>query len=64
MKRQEFGALMLLAAIWGMSFLLIRIAVPLLGPLTLVTARMLIASGALLLYVLATRRQRPALRRP
>jgi drug/metabolite transporter (DMT)-like permease len=62
MKRQEFGVLMLLAAIWGMSFLLIRVAAPILGPLTLVTARMLIASGGLLLYILARRQQRPALR--
>jgi drug/metabolite transporter (DMT)-like permease len=62
MKRQEFGALVLLAAIWGMSFLLIRIAAPKLGPLTLVTARMLIAGGILLLYVISTRRQRPDLR--
>jgi drug/metabolite transporter (DMT)-like permease len=62
MKRQEFGALVLLAAIWGVSFLLIRIAAPTLGPLTLVTARMLIAGGALLLYVIITARQRPDLR--
>jgi drug/metabolite transporter (DMT)-like permease len=56
MKPREFSALLLLAAIWGVSFLLIRIAAPVLGPLTLVNARMLIASSALLIYALAKRR--------
>lgn len=62
MKGQEFGALVLLAAIWGISFLLIDIAAPVLGAIVLVAARMLIASGALMLYVVATHRPRPALR--
>ena len=61
MKLQQFSALVLLAAIWGVSFLLIRVAAPILGPPTLITARMLIASGALLLYVFAMRRQLPTL---
>jgi drug/metabolite transporter (DMT)-like permease len=63
MKRLEFGAFVVLSAIWGVSFLLTRIAAPILGPLALVTARILIASVALLLYALVMRQQRPALRR-
>lgn len=62
MRRQEFGVLVLLAAIWGVSFLLIDIAAPMLGPLPLVSARMLIATAALLVYARVTHRQRPSLR--
>jgi uncharacterized membrane protein len=63
MKRLEFEAFVLLSAIWGVSFLLTLIAAPILGPQALVTARILIASVALLLYTLVMRQQRPALRR-
>ena len=62
MKLRELGALLALAAIWGVSFLLIRIAAPQLGPITLVNARMLIASSVLLLYAIVRRHARPALR--
>jgi drug/metabolite transporter (DMT)-like permease len=62
MKLRNVGALLLLAMIWGISFLLIRIAAPELGPLTLVNARMLIASSVLLLYAVALRQARPQLR--
>lgn len=54
--------MLLLAAIWGVSFLLIRIAAPVLGPIVLVNARMLIASATLLLYAVTTGRQRPTMR--
>lgn len=63
MKRLEFGAFVLLSAIWGVSFLLTSVAAPILGPLALVTARILIAGVALLLYARMTQHQRPALRR-
>jgi drug/metabolite transporter (DMT)-like permease len=62
MKLRELAAVVLLAAIWGVSFLLIRIAAPVLGPIVLVNARMLIASGVLLMYAVLNGRQRPALR--
>jgi drug/metabolite transporter (DMT)-like permease len=53
--RVELGALLLLAAIWGASFLFIRIAVPVLGPAPLITARVILAAAALLLYAAAAR---------
>lgn len=62
MNTRDLLKLLLLATIWGASFLLIRIAAPALGPVGLVTARMLIAGGALVLFALATRRTLPSLR--
>lgn len=62
MRVKDFGAIVLLAAIWGVSFLLIRIAAPVLGPIVLVNLRMLVASGVLLGYATLTGRPRPALR--
>jgi drug/metabolite transporter (DMT)-like permease len=62
MKTLDLLMMLALAAIWGVSFLLVRVAASALGPLGLVTARMLIASGALLLYVHLSRRPQPDLR--
>lgn len=62
MNTRDLLKLLLLATIWGASFLLIRVAVPALGPVGLVTARMLIAGGALVLFALATRRTLLSLR--
>ena len=56
MKLRDGAIMLLLAAIWGTSFLLIRIAAPVLGPIVLVTARMLIAGSVLLLYAVVMRR--------
>jgi drug/metabolite transporter (DMT)-like permease len=53
--------LLLLAALWGGSFLMIRVAAPVLGPLPLVDVRVCLAGSALLLYALAIGK-RPALR--
>ncbi len=50
MKPIHYVALVLLGAIWGSSFLLIRIAVPQLGPLVLMGGRVSLAAVALLLY--------------
>lgn len=61
MNPQEVLKLLLLAVIWGASFLLIRVAAPVLGPAGLVTARMLIASAALWMYARATQRALPSL---
>lgn len=50
MKPLDLVMVLALAVIWGLSFLLVRVAAPVLGPLGLVAARMLVASLALLLY--------------
>jgi drug/metabolite transporter (DMT)-like permease len=55
--------LVLLAALWGASFLFMRIAVPEFGPLPLVAVRVAIAAGVLL-ALLAWRRQVGSLRAP
>jgi len=57
-----YPALLLLAALWGGSFLFMRIAAPVLGPVWLIALRVLIA-GIVLLPLLLQRRQLPALRR-
>ena len=54
----ELAVLVLLAAVWGGSFLFIRVAVPELGPAPLVLARVAIA-GALLALLAVARRQSP-----
>jgi drug/metabolite transporter (DMT)-like permease len=53
MKISELLELLLLAAVWGASFLFTRIAAPVLGPVLLIELRVLLASLTLLL--LATR---------
>jgi drug/metabolite transporter (DMT)-like permease len=63
MNPKELGALILLGAIWGSSFLFIRIAVPVLGPFVLMELRVGLAAMALALYALAvTRLPNPRLR--
>ena len=61
MSSKELGALFLLGAIWGASFLFIRIAVPTLGPFVLMDLRVGLAAAALAPYALAVSRL-PALR--
>ena len=55
MKASDIARLLLLAALWGGSFIFIRIAAPVLGPIVLVTIRVLLAGAALLVYALVTR---------
>ena len=55
MNAKQIGALLLLSALWGGSFLFMRIAAPVLGPVLLIELRVLIAGVALLLYMLVTR---------
>ena len=55
MNTKQIGALLLLSALWGGSFLFVRIAAPVLGPVLLIELRVLIAGVALLLYMLVTR---------
>jgi len=49
MRQKDFAALITLAALWGASFLLIRIAVPVFGPIALMAAR--VAVSAVLLGI-------------
>ena len=56
MRPRDFAGLALLGALWGASFLFIRVAVPALGPFLLVQLRVGLAAATLLLYVLAAGR--------
>jgi len=47
MRSKDFAALLTLAACWGASFLLIRIAVPAFGPVSLMAGRVLLSSALL-----------------
>jgi drug/metabolite transporter (DMT)-like permease len=61
MRPKELAALVALAAVWGGSFLFIRVAAPVLGPMPLVAGRVTFA--ALLLWLgLRARGDRPAIR--
>ncbi len=55
MGARDGGALVALAALWGASFLFIRVAAPALGPLLLMDLRFLGSVAALLLYAALTR---------
>ena len=55
MKAPDLARLVFLAALWGGSFIFIRIAAPVLGPIVLVTLRVILAGSALLVYALVTR---------
>jgi len=50
MGTRDLGALVILGALWGASFIFIRVAVPALGPFVLVDLRVLLAAAALVLY--------------
>lgn len=62
MTAKEYGALFLLSALWGGSFLFMRIAAPVLGPVLLIELRVGLAGLALLAYALFIRKV-PELRR-
>src|SRR5215218_3192703 len=53
MKPRDFAGLIMLGALWGGSFLFIRVAVPALGPFLLVALRVGLAAAALFLYAMA-----------
>lgn len=61
MSAKELGALLLLSALWGASFLFIRVAVPALGPFVLMELRVGLAALALLPLAFVASRL-PALR--
>jgi len=52
MERQDLLSLLLLAALWGASFLFMRVAAPLFGPLALIALRVSLAALVLLPLVL------------
>ena len=52
MRLSDIAELLLLAALWGGSFLFMRIAAPVLGPVWLIELRVLLA-GLVLLPILA-----------
>ena len=56
MRPTDLGALMLLGALWGGSFLFIRVAVPALGPFVLMELRVGLAVVALTLYAVVVGR--------
>jgi drug/metabolite transporter (DMT)-like permease len=56
MSFKELIALFGLAALWGASFLFIRIAAPVFGPILTIEGRVAIAALALVLYLLITRK--------
>jgi drug/metabolite transporter (DMT)-like permease len=56
MNIKDIGALFGLAALWGASFLFIRIASPVLGPFLTIQGRVAIAALALLIYISIIRR--------
>ena len=62
MGARDLGALILLAALWGASYIFIRVAVPALGPFVLMGARVTLASGALALYAVLLARGMPKFR--
>jgi drug/metabolite transporter (DMT)-like permease len=61
MTPRQLAMLLGLAALWGASFVFMRVAVPALGPIVLADARVAIAGTALLGYAAAIG-ARPALR--
>ncbi|WP_235821815.1 EamA family transporter [Gottfriedia acidiceleris] len=56
MKLKDGIALFSLAALWGASFLFIRIASPVFGPILTIQGRVTIAAFALVLYLVITKK--------
>ena len=56
MRRADFLRLIALAAIWGASFLFMRIIAPVLGPLWTTEIRVAVAGAVMLLFLLAGRK--------
>src|ERR687893_278365 len=62
MGARDLGALVLLAALWGASYMFIRVAVPAFGPFTLMGLRVALAASVLTLYAAILARGMPKLR--
>lgn len=56
MKIKDLIALVGLAALWGASFLFIRVAAPVFGPILTIEGRVSIAALALVIYLILTRK--------
>ena len=56
----EWGLLLALVALWGSSFMLVRVSLDAFTPVAVTAGRLLIGAGVLLLVLLATRRRLPA----
>ena len=54
MRRSDVGRLVSLAAIWGGSFIFIRVLAPTLGPIVTAASRVLIAGAVLVMYCRAS----------
>jgi drug/metabolite transporter (DMT)-like permease len=61
MRAQEYVLLFILGAIWGLSYVFIRVASPMFGPALLMGLRVAIASGVTLAYVAALGQWKTAL---
>lgn len=59
----DFAMLVVLAALWGASFLFIRVASPAFGPFLLVDGRVLLAALALILFAIISRSRIQILKR-
>lgn len=57
MKTRDLGALVLLAALWGASYLFFRIAAPVMGPVPLAWLRVAVAGGSLAIGLLIASRK-------
>lgn len=62
MGARDLGALLVLGALWGASYMFIRVAVPALGPFTLMGLRVALAASILALYAAVLARGMPKLR--
>ena len=60
MKPRDLLTLIALAAVWGASFLFLRVAAPVVGPVAVAAARVSLAALLLGLALLATRQSWPA----
>lgn len=54
MQAREYVYLVVLSAIWGLSYVFIQVASPLLGPALLIDLRVSVAAGVVLAYVAAS----------
>ncbi len=54
MHAREYVYLVVLSAIWGLSYVFIQVASPLLGPALLIDLRVLVAAGVVLAYIAAS----------
>jgi drug/metabolite transporter (DMT)-like permease len=62
MRARDLGALVLLGALWGASYMFIRVAVPAMGPFALMGLRVALAASILALYAAILSRGMPKFR--